>query len=95
MTIKLTLHSKMGYTPIYTTIEIESVNYYRANRARIIQEGIAKICARRGRVTPRELREKYGYTKVTIENHDPSEWARNRAEKRAVYKATAKQMGLS
>lgn len=95
MIIKLTLHSEMGYKPIYTTIEIEGADYYRANRARILQEGIAKICIKRGHTTPRELRTKYGYTKVTIENHDPSEWARNRADKRAAYKATAKQMGLS
>lgn len=64
--IKISLISDMGYKPISTAIQVQSIVDYNANKKRYDEQAILKICAIKRHMTIRDLK-KYGYNKIKAE----------------------------
>jgi hypothetical protein len=95
MRLKYTISSSKGYQPLYTVVDVESVEYYNAHKTRLQAYAIARICKRRGNMTIAELK-KYGYTTIKVEEYttENNTYLRGKEEYRARQQAYYKNKGL-
>lgn len=70
------------YKPISTTVEVESVEYYKQHQQQTRQKAIEKICAKRY-TTPKQL-AKDGYNQIKVRVYQ--EQGKIKADKRAEFK---------
>lgn len=69
------------YKPISTTIEVESVEYYKQHQQQTRQKAIEKICAKRY-TTPKQL-AKDGYNQIKVRVYQ--EQGKIKADKKAEF----------
>ena len=69
------------YKPISTTVEVESVDYYKQHQQQTRQRAIEKICAKRY-TTPKQL-AKDGYNQIKVRVYQ--EQGKIKADKKAEF----------
>lgn len=87
--MQFTLVSNTGkYRPMSTILEIESAEYYLANKKAVQKRAIEKICKQR-MIDGRFLKE-YGYTAIKTREYDKEKIDRENAER---YEKIKKERG--
>ena len=69
------------YKPISTTVNVESIEYYKANASKVKQKAIEKICAKR--YTTPKLLAKDGYNQIKVRVYQ--EQGKIKADKKAEF----------
>lgn len=79
--MQLTIFDKEGhYKPISTIVEVESVDYYKANKSKIQSIAIQNICHNRC-ISFKEL-QKQGYTVIKAREYDKEKIAEANKKKK-------------
>lgn len=79
--MQLTIFDKEGhYKPISTIVEVESVNYYKANKSKIQSIAIQNICHNRC-ISFKEL-QKQGYTVIKAREYNKEKIAETNKKKK-------------
>lgn len=79
--MQLTIFDKEGhYKPISTIVEVESVDYYKANKSKIQSIAIQNICHNRC-ISFKEL-QKQGYTVIKAREYDKEKIAETNKKKK-------------
>lgn len=79
--MQLTIFDKEGhYKPISTIVEVESVDYYKANKSKIQSIAIQNICHNRC-ISFKEL-QKQGYTVIKAREYDKEKIAETNRKKK-------------
>lgn len=70
ITLQVTIFNKENvYRPISTTLQVEDVQYYKNNKAKVHKDAITKICAKRY-TTPQQL-AKDGFNQIKVRVYSP------------------------
>lgn len=79
--MQLTIFDKEGhYKPISTIVEVESVDYYKANKSKVQSIAIQNICHNRC-ISFKEL-QKQGYTVIKAREYDKEKIAEANKKKK-------------